>query len=38
VILPPKNAYKTDAIRNNILNYYSGSRKDLTGLELVVND
>jgi len=38
VILPPKNTYKTNAIRNNILNYYNESRKDLIKLKLIIND
>jgi len=38
VILPPKNVYKTNIIRDNVLNYYSESKKDLIRLELAVND
>jgi len=34
VTLPPKNTYKTNTIRNNALNHYSGSRKDLAGSKL----
>jgi len=34
VILPLKGVYKTNTIRDNILNYYSGSKKDLAGLGL----
>jgi len=38
VTLPPKNTYKTNTIKNNILNYYSKSKKDLTKLKLIIND
>jgi len=38
IILPSKDAYKTDTIRDNILNHYNGSKKDLTGLGLIIND
>jgi len=38
VTLPPKNTYKTNAIRDNILNYYNKNRKDSTGLKLIIND
>jgi len=38
VILPSKNIYKTNIIKDNVLNYYSESKKDLTKLGLVVND
>jgi len=38
VTLPPKDVYKTNTIRNNALNYYSESKKDLIKLKLVVNN
>jgi len=38
VILPLKNIYKTNVIKNNILNYYNKSKKDLIKLELIINN
>jgi len=38
VTLPPKNVYKTNTIRDNILNYYNESKKDSTKLGLTIND
>jgi len=36
--LPPKSIYKTNTIKNNILNYYNENKKDLTKLKLIINN
>jgi len=38
ITLPLKNTYKTNIIRNNILNYYNKIKKDLIKLKLAVNN